>query len=395
MKKYFTIICIALFLGTPIFGALLSPADDNQFEINANSAITVTASINEMTWVINTVSDCYIDVWGNAADTNSRKLLANSVIELRMRPGVNQFSILGTATENIIVNPAYEDERDYLANGDSTTLDGVDSASFLRSDASDSFTTGTLTTDAGTTVDIDGDLQIADTAIIFNGASTEMTFTGDYTANTSDLVILKSSGAVGVGITNPTASLHSKGSTGGTFAGIFEHTANAIAKFTGVDTDATFANLSGPKIVIQNSSATSSNYSQIDFTNNANIPIASIVGKIDNHVLADGELHFIVRNNGPVVTAMSIINDGKVGIGTSSPTGMVHIDQASASGAAPVLRIDQADVDDSFIDFIGTSAADGSKSISSDTTTDSAKFGAIRIEINGTTKWIRIYDDES
>ena len=48
-----------------------------------------------------------------------------------------------------------------------------------------------------------------------------------------------------------------------------------------------------------------------------------------------------------------------------------------------------------FIDFIGTSASDGSTHISSDTTTDSAKFGAIAIEINGATKWIRIYDDHS
>ena len=81
--------------------------------------------------------------------------------------------------------------------------------------------------------------------------------------------------------------------------------------------------------------------------------------------------------------------------GMTAPTAPLHIDQASASGAAPVLRLDQGDADETFIDFIGTSAADGSKSISSDTTTDSAKFGAIRIEINGVHKWIRIYDDHS
>lgn len=71
------------------------------------------------------------------------------------------------------------------------------------------------------------------------------------------------------------------------------------------------------------------------------------------------------------------------------------IDQSSSSGAETVLKLDQADIDDTFIDFIGTSAVDGSRSISSDTTEDSAKFGAIKIEINGVTKWIRIYDTES
>jgi len=75
--------------------------------------------------------------------------------------------------------------------------------------------------------------------------------------------------------------------------------------------------------------------------------------------------------------------------------GQLLLDQVSSSGAKPVLKLDQGDIDDSFVDFIGTSAADGSRSISSDTTEDSAKFGAFRIEINGVTKWIRIYDNES
>ena len=87
---------------------------------------------------------------------------------------------------------------------------------------------------------------------------------------------------------------------------------------------------------------------------------------------------------------------GNVVIGNTGATlGKLAVDQASTSGAIPVLYLDQADVDDTFVDFVGTSAADGSKSISSDTTEDSTKFGAIRIEINGATKWIRIYDNES
>lgn len=91
----------------------------------------------------------------------------------------------------------------------------------------------------------------------------------------------------------------------------------------------------------------------------------------------------------------TILNNGRIGFGTVAPTGQLHIDQADTAGAIPVLKLDQGDIDDSFVDFIGTSAVDGTRSISSDTTEDSAKFGAIRIEINGVTKWIRIYDDES
>ena len=79
----------------------------------------------------------------------------------------------------------------------------------------------------------------------------------------------------------------------------------------------------------------------------------------------------------------------------AAATATIHAIQDSTSGAKPVLRLQQDDIDDSFIDFVGTSAADGSRSISSDTTEDAAKFGAYRVEVNGATKWVRVYDDES
>jgi len=83
----------------------------------------------------------------------------------------------------------------------------------------------------------------------------------------------------------------------------------------------------------------------------------------------------------------------KIGFGTSSPTsGFVTIDQASSTGAIAVLTLDQGDDDQEFIRFDGTSAADGSKSISSSTDTGGSKVGAIRINVNGTDRFIRIYD---
>jgi len=109
--------------------------------------------------------------------------------------------------------------------------------------------------------------------------------------------------------------------------------------------------------------------------------------------LANGETVLQVQNNGTEL--MTILGDANVGIGIVTPTGQLHIDQSSASGAKPVLRLNQTDIDDTFVDFVGTSAADGTRSISSDTTEDGAKFGAYRVEINGVTKWVRVYDDES
>ena len=83
----------------------------------------------------------------------------------------------------------------------------------------------------------------------------------------------------------------------------------------------------------------------------------------------------------------------KIGFGTSAPTsGFVNIDQASATGAIAVLTLDQGDGDQEFIRFDGTSAADSTASVSSSTDTDGSKIGAIRVNINGTDRWIRLYE---
>ena len=83
----------------------------------------------------------------------------------------------------------------------------------------------------------------------------------------------------------------------------------------------------------------------------------------------------------------------KIGFGTSSPTSaFVTIDQASSAGAIAVLTLDQGDGDQEFIRFDGTSASDSSASISSSTDEGGSKVGAIRVNINGTDRFIRIYD---
>jgi hypothetical protein len=90
-------------------------------------------------------------------------------------------------------------------------------------------------------------------------------------------------------------------------------------------------------------------------------------------------------------TAQNYIN-GYLGIKVAAPSSPLHVDQSDAAGAVPVVVLDQGDIDDSFINFVGTSAADGTRSLSSSTATAGGKAGAIRIEINGTTRWLRFYD---
>ena len=52
-----------------------------------------------------------------------------------------------------------------------------------------------------------------------------------------------------------------------------------------------------------------------------------------------------------------IKNGGNVGIGKSIPTALLHVDQAAVSGAKPVLLLDQADVSEEFVRFVGTAAS--------------------------------------
>ncbi len=63
-----------------------------------------------------------------------------------------------------------------------------------------------------------------------------------------------------------------------------------------------------------------------------------------------------------------------------------------AGGEKPVLAMNQEDDDEPFINYVGTSAADSTKSISSSSGTASSKVGAIKMEVNGITKWLRLYD---
>jgi hypothetical protein len=97
----------------------------------------------------------------------------------------------------------------------------------------------------------------------------------------------------------------------------------------------------------------------------------------------------------------------KVGINTSSFTGKLSIDQSSATGAMAALSLDQGDEDETFIDFIGTSAADQTKSISTangDGAVDGPKvyssqagwqfIGMIKIDVNGSPFWLPYYSPD-
>lgn len=81
----------------------------------------------------------------------------------------------------------------------------------------------------------------------------------------------------------------------------------------------------------------------------------------------------------------------RVGVDQSVPAAKLHVTQSSTTGAIPVLELDQDDTDQPFIEFDGTTVADGSASLSTDTGETAAKTFAIRVTVNGATGWVRAY----
>jgi len=86
-----------------------------------------------------------------------------------------------------------------------------------------------------------------------------------------------------------------------------------------------------------------------------------------------------------------IDSNGQVGIGITPVGGQVHIDQADASGAIAVLKLDQGDVSEDFVDYIGVSAASVVNPITTWTTGNTIQ-GFVRVGINGAFFWMPYYD---
>ena len=82
---------------------------------------------------------------------------------------------------------------------------------------------------------------------------------------------------------------------------------------------------------------------------------------------------------------------GRVGIGITAPLAKCHADQASASGAIPVLALDQADISEEFINYLGASAASVANPVSTWTSGNTIQ-GFVRVGINNTFYWMPYYD---
>jgi len=81
----------------------------------------------------------------------------------------------------------------------------------------------------------------------------------------------------------------------------------------------------------------------------------------------------------------------RMGINNNSPSAPLDITQTDSAANLPVVELEQLDTNESFINFVGTSGAASANSLSSSTASAAAKTGAIKVKINGTDAWIRVY----
>ena len=127
----------------------------------------------------------------------------------------------------------------------------------------------------------------------------------------------------------------------------------------------------------------------LDIVSNA---AATPVLRLEHAASASSDYLQIASNGAGGGDIVTIQSNGNVGIGITAPLAKLHIDQATSDAAIPVLSLDQADISDGFINFIGATAASAAGPISS-WTTGNAIEGFVRVEINGVQKWMPYYGD--
>lgn len=87
---------------------------------------------------------------------------------------------------------------------------------------------------------------------------------------------------------------------------------------------------------------------------------------------------------------VATIYNNRMGIGVTNPNAKLEVNQSSASLDVPALKVTQADEDKEIISLNGTSAADKTKNISTQTT-GFTLVGYVKVEIGGSPFWVPYY----
>jgi hypothetical protein len=142
--------------------------------------------------------DHTVDITGGLSATGAVNFSSASQVRIRENADPNTNSacttvgeiIVNTTANRIMICTVTGTPGTWVSAGaaNADTLDGIESTQFLRSDTSDSFTSGTLTTDALTTLDVNGnfDASGATRFAVASGTNDPLTCTkGDLFFNTT------------------------------------------------------------------------------------------------------------------------------------------------------------------------------------------------------------------
>jgi hypothetical protein len=191
----------------------------------------------------------------------------------------------------------------------------------------------------------------------------------------NDAVVIDNDGDVGIGIATPDGTLHVHTATAGTVT----------------------ANTAADDLVVENSAA-----GGVSILGPDSISVRMAFGSpsinmgtqlLWNH---DADLFaidtikvgaFIRISTGDAVEAMRIDASQNVVIGNTVAAGKLDVDQASATGAIPVLYLDQADVSEEFIRFDAVEATGNSVEDVAAKALTTTKF--LRINVNGTDLYLQ------
>jgi hypothetical protein len=325
--------------GSAIFNNQAGNADFTIKSLNNNSMLFVDASANKI-GIANSNPNERLTLNGSLAFSNLSSVPLAS--EGFGKIFVNGNILYYLSNGGILTN---------LLSSNSGSLNGLSSNQFLRSDTNDSFTSGTLTFDTFTTLDVDGsarfdgsifdinsnDLTIADSNISFDAANTTFTQTngaftfapyagsnlninlsgtGDFAVNTNQLYVDTSTQQIGIGTSSPIALL----------------TVNGVTALKEVSTPST--DIGYGKIFVSSADKElyflASDSSAIKITNEG--ALAGGAGGSASGIA--GAIQFSDGASGFNSNASSLFwnnTNGRLGIGTSSPAFQIHTVTNSAS----------------------------------------------------------------
>lgn len=95
--------------------------------------------------------------------------------------------------------------------------------------------------------------------------------------------------------------------------------------------------------------------------------------------------HIFFRINN--ATKMTLDSNGTFGIGVATPLGQVHVDQASTTGAMPVVYFNQADVSEEIIEIVSTAGIGNAIELVGAKTFTLTEF--VKCTINGNTRYLQ------